>query len=183
MSAGKHCYKHHVPPSLVDYYQGKETFCVIRNSYERMISEFHYPLGAGFGKMARAGLCNAKSLNEFTIERLNLAKERPSINDCHLVPQSAYVFGWDGNKDAVDRNARSCTHIIRQENLREDFNGLMERSGYAHRLTEQGDPNTHAGPYWNCTHVTPDDFTPEARKVINEVWKDDFELLGFPMMH
>jgi len=186
ITRGQRCYKQHVPPSeLPELYTDKATFCVVRNPYERMISEFHFPLTQGFGARAKAGRCNKEGLNEFTIQALTSIKERedPYLHDCHLLPQTSYVYGWDVKTSKVTRTRKPwCKHLIRQEHLKPDFNKLMQDYGYTYRLTDVANPSTVAGPSWNCTHVTPEDFGPEARAMIHEVWKDDFELLNFPML-
>mmetsp|Transcript_5506 Transcript_5506/g.15634 ORF Transcript_5506/g.15634 Transcript_5506/m.15634 type:complete len:313 (-) Transcript_5506:45-983(-) len=180
------CFKQHVPPSLMPgFYQGKATFCVVRNPYERMISEYHYPLTRGFSARAKAGRCNKEGLNEFAVEALTAMKEKgdPYMHDCHLLPQASYVYGWDVEASAVTRGREPwCKHVLRQERLKADFNGMMEEYGYTYRLTNLINPSTVAGPAWHCTHVTPEDFGPEARKLINEFWKDDFELFNFSML-
>lgn len=181
---GGTCFKQHIPPTLLgNYYEGKDTFCVVRNPYERMISEFHFPWNPDFASMARAGLCNAASLNKFAIKVLTGAKTNPYGHDCHLLPQAAFVYDWDDKTHAVQRNAKQwCKRLIPHENLQKDFNALMEDNGYKYRLTGVVSPHNVAGPYWNCTHVTPNDFTAEARKLINEVWRADFEFLNFTML-
>ena len=55
----------------------------------------------------------------------NTRKSYRCHKTCHSIPQSAYVYQWKLNGYRV----QSCDHVLRYENLDEDFQKLMTRFG------------------------------------------------------
>jgi len=170
------CYRQHVPPNLLpDVYRGRETFCVVRDPYARAISQIGF-MSAFFG---RKWACNATSLNKYLLDRLSTLREKPCKDDCHLLPQAAYVLGWDAKAKEVNRLERSCGTILRYETLVEDFNRMMEERGLSYRLSRQTvNPNTASNSA--CHLLTADDLTEDVRKLIEEHYQVDFQLFGYP---
>jgi len=186
---GQFCWGQHVPPNLgMSFYDGKETFCVVRNPYDRMISEYGFRqefFGPPGGK-----LCDPGSLDEHIIKSLKqvlghgYSRRSPYMHDCHLLPQSAFVYGWDLEKERVDRTLKNCHVVLRYERIAEDFNSLMEERGYPYRLVDHKKvTNTSLKKAMKspkaCANMTRSVLTPAARRLMAEVWKDDFELFGY----
>ena len=95
----------HVPPRVwkengADPYSGSETFCVVRNPYTRLVSEFIHEQRA-----ERAGLgapCAEEALNAWVHDVLDkqalrdISDSEPlppdaGVWDCHLLPASVYT--------------------------------------------------------------------------------------------
>lgn len=170
------CFAQHVPPSLLDvgYYTEGETFCAVRNPYDRIISQ----LGFTEAFYLQTYKCNATELNRYVSTILPLLHLHPYYADCHHLPQAAFVYGWDPKKMAVDRQAKSCNNIMRYESLAEDFNKLMAKKGYPYRLSESSRNSETKSPS-GCQVLTKDDLSIENRLLIENVYKEDFELFGY----
>lgn len=50
--------------------------------------------------------------------------------DCHRIPQSKYVI-------SDDQQQMYCDHVIRLENLTNEFNALMQAYNLSHRMADQ----------------------------------------------
>lgn len=171
------CFRQHVPPSLLSWhFDGRETFCVVRDPYERAISQLGFDIRF-YSKYS----ANVTDLNRFITTELPRFKQLPYLSDCHFLPQAAYVRGWDGDARKVDREQRSCKHVLRYENLAKDFNGLMEEKGYPYRIDENK-RNGHTNSPESCKSLRKEDLNAEARRLIEEVYRDDFELFGYPRL-
>merc|ERR1719188_624882 len=69
---GSRCWGQHVPPTTaVDFFKGRETFCVLRNPYSRMISEFGHRQAM---YSDNTGPCTVENLNKRLIEWLQEIK-------------------------------------------------------------------------------------------------------------
>merc|ERR1719478_1680651 len=125
------CNRQHLPASMLpEVFAQKperETFCVVRDPYDRILSQHGFDVG-NEGDLARKQKCNVEHLNAYIKESFGdmNTKKSPYINDCHFLPQAAYAFAWDATRLAVDRSVRSCKHVLRFETLANDFDKLME---------------------------------------------------------
>merc|ERR1712066_715646 len=86
----------------------------------------------------KTGNCDVENMNNQILDWIDQVKNvwGPYLHDCHMLPQTAFVYGWNVQKETVDRSVRSCSVILRYESLHKDFNGLMEKMAYPYRLTE-----------------------------------------------
>merc|ERR1712083_1288280 len=64
--------------------------------------------------------CTTQALREALRAKLNSLRATPMQDDCHYIPQSSYY-----------QNGRSCQHLIKQENFKEDFQALLARFGFS----------------------------------------------------
>ncbi|ETO27535.1 hypothetical protein RFI_09597 [Reticulomyxa filosa] len=99
------CSEWHLPPSCYPrdhrYYHINNTkFCVIRNPYTRIFSDFEYNLRTctKVNRKTVCGLrhqdCTVDALNTWIRRELTLGLARNTHHrDCHLCPQFLYVFG------------------------------------------------------------------------------------------
>jgi len=181
MPDGSQCEKYHVPPAVLEQMKDKDsavftedgTFCVTRNPYERVVSEYLYmiekPWGAGMSKQYGTGLldqprCSAEGMNNFIQKAMRVVQEgKKYIHDCHFVPQYDFVWGPDGR--------RWCQHTLKSENLAVDFNALMTENGMNVRLKE-GRTNNSTGA---CPGISQDSLTAETRRIVEDVYARDFE--------
>jgi len=90
------------------------TFCVMREPFERILSEIRYELSLE-GR-------NCMSERELNF-RLDFSARIGQHMDCHWIPQYEYV--------------KHCDHVLRYDHLRSDFNTLMRHYGYKVSLPEQ----------------------------------------------
>lgn len=169
------CYLQHVPPAIKPKpYAGRDTFCVVRSPYERAISQ----LGFVTGFFPKKHSCNVTHLNSFLRTSLASVSGRPYGNDCHFLPQTAYVYGWDPKTKTVDRNGpQSCGRVLRHETLSQDFNRTMEERGLPYKLGQQRVSYTQSSK--DCHKLSVQDLEEDVRRLIEEVYKDDFDLLGY----
>lgn len=174
------CYKQHVPPQfLPDVYAGKETFCIVRDPYSRMVSQFKFlMIHTAWSKQN----CSADVMNKALLEDLTAAKhENPYIADCHYLPQTTFVYGINPDTAAPvfkDEKTRSCEHVLHLEHLSDEFEGLMSSHGYPYELHKKNKARGTLGPK-DCSHLTKEQLSPEVRKLIKEVFAEDFMRLGY----
>ena len=153
------CNYWHVPPKKFkdnNYYQKDQTFCVIRNPFSRIVSEYAY-------RHARTPQKNnARDMNEW-IEKV-LTKDNVANKggkDCHLFPQHDYVY------DDVN-DVYTCQTMLRFEHLESDFNDLMKKERYDIKLNKK-DNRTNFD-------LTERDISPKNRALIKTLYARDFEL-------
>ena len=155
----------HIPPKILKnnkgyevYFKKKVPFCVVRNPYERAVSEYKYHNNLYKIPISKQGL------NEFitTIEsRLNR-----DICDfgCHFIPQSEYIYGYNNNK---------VSEILRFENLETDFKKLCLKYNYPNIKLEKINKTGKV--------VTINDLNSESIKTINKIYKKDFINFNYEM--
>lgn len=147
-------------------YANQSTFCVVRNPYERLVSEFHWSCGK------REGVCKnteekitSETMNEFI--QLQAKTYQHFGYQGHFFPQHLYVFDTEGNQ-VID-------HILRFENLDEDFDALMKLYNLDIELPKKLNAR-------NSTDLlTVKDLTMETIYVINKVYLMDFVRFSYPM--
>lgn len=162
--APRSCPYWHVPPRYLgnaSTYEPNSTWCVVRDPADRALSAFKErvaPDAVGDAKQASAWLLKTLAPGVFPVGR-----------QCHLVPQSTYVFDAAG--------ARTCAHALRFERLPDEFDALMERYGVPWRWAESfGDTNRmHHAP----SNLTVAALEPAAIARVRAVYRDDYCALGY----
>eukprot|EP00971_Amphidinium_carterae_P272058 5399415-Amphidinium_carterae.1 len=105
--------------------QRSATFCILRNPYDRVMSEFKYRLRLGGQRIADkffpnqdvVANCTPEYMNAYLQQRFRTYHITRYLDDCHLIPQASWVFG----------NGRQwCTEILDYATLDRDFNNLMQ---------------------------------------------------------
>lgn len=176
----KTCNKQHIPPNLVPQFEDEDTFCVVRNPYDRILSQ----LGFLSGYFPHQWSCTAKSLNTLVKKVLPTLNLNPYQEDCHFLPQAAYVMGWNVTEKRVlpEKHRLGCKHVLRfDDGLVHEFNGFMEKRRYPYRLGEKsGDPNF--GSPKACRQLSRLDFNADSKVLINTHYAIDFNLFGFGML-
>lgn len=128
---------------------------VVRNPYERIISEFYCKWG---------GLGNINTMDCITNEIFNLyIKEcilKRSLEGDHYTEQYKYV----------DKNIP--IHILKFENIEIEFNNLMKEYNLDVNLNIKKNVSQKK-------KFTKKSFTPELIKLINEIYDKDFTLFGY----
>jgi len=178
---GGHCFAQHLMTSLLpNVYRGKETFCIVRDVYTRMISEFGYSTAMKYGMEVtdiHKYKCEASDLNSFVIEQLTTkTAENFYWHDCHFVPQAGFVYAWDLSKKRVNFSEKWCTHVLRFENLTDEMNSMLKWYGYPLRIEKE---NRAYGTVskGSCTKLKPSNFSPEALALMQKVYWEDFAML------
>jgi len=180
MPDGNTCSRYHVPPRHLhgpNPYSSGNLFCLVRNPFDRAVSEYKYLLTANWGQQYSetfsTGLfehprCSTEGLNHFVESALkSYRKGSRYIDDCHHVPQVEFVYGEDGSQ--------LCNDVLRFEELPLAFDNLMQEHGYPVRLGSFRDGDSSA----TCKNLSSSDFSAETRQLILEVYKDDFRLLNY----
>ena len=159
----------HAPPRYMhpSVYAPNKTFCVLRDPIDRYLSE--YKMNHRMSRLESEK--DVAAMNEhMTKQARNLVRafdfdpEFTTIKDCHLIPQ--HLFVWDAEGRCT------CTHLVRFENVEEDFDALMRAHGYAYRLNETK-RNTHHDP----TPVTVANVSTSVQRMLRHAYADDYRLL------
>lgn len=126
-------------------------FIVVRNPYDRILSEYNCKFGGPSVKHK-----NVQNFNKYLINRI---RKRCLTRGDHYTEQHLYL----------DTN---CTmHVLKFENLQKDFNNLMVMYHLPLRL------NIHANKGDKTFQVT--DFSNALINLINRVYAKDFELFHY----
>ena len=86
-----------------------------------------------------------------------------TVGDCHLIPQHEFVFYPNGT--------RSCSHVLRYENLEVDLAEFLRRSNISvlHGLPRLPRRN-------NATRVCSRPLSPDTLVLVKEIYRRDFEM-------
>lgn len=153
------CTYWHIPPKYYkpgSKYENDETFCVIRNPYDRMVSEYSYRHKDNPSKD------NADDMNIWLNSHLNDSHVKKGRLNCHFIPQSEYVKDTNGNA--------SCNYPIRFENLTSEFNDLMLKKNIDLVMPPNKKDNK------SNFSLTSKDINAENRALIAQYYKHDIEL-------
>ena len=153
-------------------YDNKDTFIVVRDPYDRLLSEFFYKMN---NKRKNKKRLNKKFLNRTVITWLLQFKENYQENQAgHLIPQHEFLFDKN-DKIVVD-------HVLRFDHLKEDFTELVKLyPGYLGdlELPEKAEKGAKSGAHINIFNLTVDDFDSDTKRLIEDVYAKDFEYFGF----
>jgi len=168
----------HLPPSyfksidLTPYESPHPTtiFTVVRNPYDRAVSEFNYQ------NLKDKYINEAAIMNQILTVRLEQFQKATKgskdyfMYDCHFIPQTDYLYGMKGQKLNV--------RVLRFETLKEDFAKLVKDFNLPSSMNNiLKDFRTNASPQ----SITSADLTPHTRALIETVYAHDFQEFGYPL--
>lgn len=165
------CSLQHWPPSELSYYNDKETFCVVRDPYTRLMSQYRSMITQHFSTWGKDGRDSADVMNEQLLEKLQKVKEKPTESDCHFLPQAAYVFGWDKDTETVTESKKHCDNMLRFEDEWTSFNSLMVDHGYSYEMIHRDTTSKF--------NLTVEDLSDQVVQLYNEIVEVDFRLLNY----
>lgn len=164
----------HIPiqfHSKPSYVENKRTFAIVRNPYERMISEYYSKWGglmSGHVDRENVDINDRTVMNRFLMGKAT-QKERHAT---HYRPQHEYIYDENGRK-IVD-------HVLRFENIQEEFPKLMALYGLENKVVLESGGRTNAA---ENKRLGFQDLDVETVQAINRLYQKDFELLGYEMVH
>ena len=166
----------HCPPTMLEnqsssnreggnFYEGSKTFAVVRNPYERIISEYYWATKNQLNIEGAEDLSGSPSrLNRWIRKHLDMVKTQGVCFAGHCIP--IHVYTHDSNGVQV------IDHLLDFNNLEEDFRGLMA----TYKL------NIGLGPHEMVTSGTKlgvESLAAETIALINQWAALDFQYFGY----
>jgi len=161
------CVWRHVPPQYLkgfhNPYYNKDSFCIVRNPFDRFVSEYIYLVSGEYADfqsdeiLTEFPACSAEGLNYFA--KMALRNLSDFSFDCHLVPQTDYVWGKDGHQ--------WCQNVLRFERMPEAFDSFMDTKSVPVTLpwSNQAD---------GCLGLSIMNLTSVSRAIISRAYHADF---------
>jgi hypothetical protein len=156
-------------------------FLIVRNPYERVISEFYCKWGGYKSKNCEnkyklqiTETSSNKDINKWMTHTLTdlskLLKSNIYLSSGHWVPQYLYIFNAYGKKIVKNNN------IIHFENIGNELDKLFSR--YNMDISYSQAPLINV----NKKSFAIENLSKKNINLINEIYKNDFELFGYPMI-
>lgn len=162
MDHGEYGHWHKFFPDVDEVVKNKyDWFMVVRNPYDRIISEF-YCIHGGKGMSSKISNKDPEFFNEYVKRRI---RERSKTGD-HWSEQYKYL------------DPKVNIHILKFENLKFEFEKLMKDYLLNIKLSRK----TNCNPVSISKRVEISDMDSELIQLINEVYSQDFKEFGYQII-
>jgi len=153
----------HTPPHWFkdNPMKGKVVFTIVRNPYTRIIFEY-YCNWRGFKGSNKN---NATIMNEWIWKKIEKTPQQSYYG--HLIPQHYYVYNKLGRK--------MVKHVLRFENLTEEFQELMEK--YSLNITLGNKTNARGS-----SALSVENLTRETIDMVNDRYAKDFRFFNYSLL-
>ncbi len=184
----------HIPLSfwknqlLLEYKKNHVIFCIVRNPYDRAVSDFKYwikfydlqkksKLSSHYNTLLK----QIKEIynNDFSLTKNNLnkiiqklykTKKYKYILDGHLIPQYKYVY------TIIDKKLiKIVDNVLYFENYESDIKKFKNK--YAPLIKNKDIQNTHLNPSQSNLNIL--DLTQESKNILYQYFKIDFEAFHY----
>lgn len=196
----------HTPPKILRKvvddalypYADADLFAVIRNPYDRIISEYYCPwqgFQAKYKKHSRRDkdpndpinlnfwVKNTithleESFREFDVTKVHKIQKKGvnedpyNLSQKHYINQAEYVY--DGNNVIIK-------NVIHYEHLLQEFDILMNKYNLNVKLPSKEESGIYTDKE-NSERLTYRDLSPESIQIINKYARADFDLFGYTMI-
>ncbi|KAL3902812.1 MAG: hypothetical protein SGPRY_011912, partial [Prymnesium sp.] len=143
-----------------------DTFCVVRNPYDRVMSELVFEEAQAAIRNGSKQRCDRSWMKRALLSRMEQMNWDPNAADCHWLPQWMYV-------DPHATAKMACGIILRFEDLEAGFRELMFRRGIHAEVTVE---KLNGG----CA-LDGDDHDSMSKHLIRRMYERDFLRFGYPM--
>ena len=159
----KHSTAHEIATAMgEEYFRGYYVFTFCRNPFARAYSAFRFTVSADAKHRPESERYQA--IKDMTFEEFLLSSYMQDKRIFQARPQSEWI-----------KNAPSKVHIFKLENLESELRKLS--------VQFYGSPTALGNvPHLNKSTDREEwkDMSPEAEKIITALYREDFELLGYP---
>jgi hypothetical protein len=163
---------------IIDPYEDSDLFVVVRNPYDRLISAYYH--WETFYRPNYLKLNSAEMLNQLVARDLDLFQKDYLYRGGHYIPQYDFVYDTSGDiQNMYHHHKRVVKHVLRYENMEEDFDKLMKQ--YNLNIT-LGNRASATRKRRKQATMKKEDFSFEIRQRIEDVYANDFKEFGYPMM-
>jgi hypothetical protein len=143
---------------------GYNYFAIIRNPYDKIISEFYYV--GGYNDKHFKAKSHLESFYLWLDDKYNIIKKNKHWNNCHILPQYNYIYDNNGNK--------RVEHIIyMNKDFTKNLDLLFKKYNLNININDFEKNNSRE------KHFKKTELNNKAIKQINEMYKKDFKYFNF----